>query len=107
MVSDMKKSLKKILSLVVVSTMFTELALAHPVGTFAKSKLISENTGVSSESVDERVNRIIAGMTTEQKLAQMMIVSLRSGGKNTTVITKAYEKVFKKCTEIIDRINQN
>ena len=53
----------------------------------------------TDENIDEFIEETIAGMTTEQKLAQMMIVSLRSDSSNTltpTEITPAYEDVLKK-----------
>ncbi len=54
------------------------------------------NSAASGAGTDERVSRLIANMTTEQKLAQRMIVTLRSDGKNTTKISSSYEKMFTK-----------
>ena len=39
----------------------------------------------AQSGVQDRVNKIVASMTTEQKLAQMMIVSLRSDPDNTNL----------------------
>ena len=40
------------------------------------------------KSVEEQVNEILAGMSTEQKLAQMMIVTLRSDMSGTKCVTE-------------------
>lgn len=58
----------------------------------------SGSTAASSEGVD-RVKQLVDSMTTEQKLAQMMIVSLRSDAQNTklpTELTEDYVNLLKK-----------
>lgn len=53
------------------------------------------NSGGSEDEIAEKV----AGMTTEQKLAQMMVVALRAdsgSGKAATELTPAYEELIKK-----------
>ncbi len=55
-------------------------------------------TAVSSTS-DEQIVEIIAGMSTEQKLAQMMIIALRSDADNSstpTELTPEYENLIAK-----------
>ena len=41
-----------------------------------------------SEDKDEEILKTISGMSTQEKLAQMMIVALRSDGKNTKTVTQ-------------------
>ena len=51
------------------------------------------------KTVDQLVAETVAGMTTEQKLAQMMVVAFRSDSDNTktaTELTPAYEELLKK-----------
>ncbi len=51
------------------------------------------------KSVEEKAREIAAGMTTEQKLAQMMIVAFRSDANNTKAadsLTPAYAELLKK-----------
>lgn len=53
----------------------------------------------ADKSVDEQVKEMLSGMSTEQKLAQMMIVSLRSGIQGTKMVTElgpAYAELLKK-----------
>lgn len=53
----------------------------------------------TEKNVDAQVKEILAGMSTEQKLAQMMIVGLRSDIKNTKIVTEfspAYEDLLGK-----------
>ncbi len=85
----MRKLFSKLVAMLTATAILGTMISTYPVSAAAKDK----NT---EASIDERVDRMIAGMTTEQKLAQMMIVSLRSGGKNTTAVSKAYEKILKK-----------
>ena len=57
---------------------------------------VSDNNGtdaaVTTVSTDEKIDEIISRMSTEQKLAQMMVVALRSGSSNATELTGAYEE---------------
>ena len=48
--------------------------------------------------MEKRVETLLAGMSTEQKLAQMMIVTLRAGDntKSVTKLSTAYAKLLKK-----------
>ncbi|MBQ6438890.1 MAG: hypothetical protein IJJ06_01965 [Mogibacterium sp.] len=55
--------------------------------------------GGHEKGTDEQINKMIEGMTTEQKLAQMMVVAFRSDSHNTktaTEISPAYEELLKK-----------
>ena len=59
----------------------------------------SDSEPISDEELNARVNEILSGMTTEQKLAQMMIVALRSDPENTyttTEITPEYVELLEK-----------
>lgn len=57
----------------------------------------SSKKTLSDEEIDKKIAEIISGMSIEQKLAQMMIVSLRSDADNvhTTKLTKAYKNLLK------------
>ena len=51
------------------------------------------------KNVEEQVNEILAGMSTEQKLAQMMIITLRSDMQGTKCVTQldpSYEDLLEK-----------
>lgn len=53
-------------------------------------------TSSAQSDVQDRISRIVASMTTEQKLAQMMIVSLRSDPQNTNLpqeVTQDYADI--------------
>ncbi len=55
--------------------------------------------GKQGSSTDKKIEEMVAGMTTEQKLAQMMVVALRSDSHNTNTTTEfspAYEEILKK-----------
>ena len=55
--------------------------------------------GGNSGGSEDEIAEMVAGMTTEQKLAQMMVVALRSDPGNTktaTEVTPAYEELLKK-----------
>lgn len=55
--------------------------------------------GAQGESKDKEIEETIAGMSTEQKLAQMMVVAFRSDSHNTktaTEVSPAYEEILKK-----------
>lgn len=57
------------------------------------------NGSTGNSNSDEQIEKTIEGMSTEQKLAQMMIVALRSDSKNTktaTEISPAYAELLKK-----------
>ena len=59
----------------------------------------SDSEPGADEELDARVSEILSGMTTEQKLAQMMIVALRSDPENTyttTELTPEYVDLLKK-----------
>lgn len=54
---------------------------------------------MDEEDMDKKIREIIAGMTTEQKIAQMIIISLRSDPKNTrtpTELTEDYVKLLQR-----------
>ena len=57
----------------------------------------SSKKTLTDEEIDKKIAEIISGMSIEQKLAQMMIVSLRSDADNvhTTKLTKAYKTLLK------------
>ena len=51
------------------------------------------------KNVEEQVNEILTGMSTEQKLAQMMIITLRSDMQGTKCVTQldpSYEDLLEK-----------
>ena len=55
--------------------------------------------GSTSSKTNEQIDEMVAGMSTEQKLAQMMVVALRSDSHNTNMATEvspAYEEMLKK-----------
>ncbi len=55
--------------------------------------------GAQGESKKNEIEETIAGMSTEQKLAQMMVVAFRSDSHNTktaTEVSPAYEEILKK-----------
>ena len=55
--------------------------------------------GAQGESKNNEIEETIAGMSTEQKLAQMMVVAFRSDSHNTktaTEVSPAYEEILKK-----------
>ncbi|MCR5321740.1 MAG: glycoside hydrolase family 3 protein [Lachnospiraceae bacterium] len=91
----MKRICTKLVALLGIVSLFGSSVFPQPVNA---ADVKGSKLGVvqTSGSIDEQVEKIIAGMTTEQKLAQMMIVTLRSGGKNTTVVNRSYEKILKK-----------
>ena len=88
----MKKSFR-ILAVMIALTMFVS---AFPVQNIRAQ---SETGTEESIDIDKQVNGIIANMTIEQKLAQMMIIAIRyepDTSKGITKLTKAYKKLLKK-----------
>lgn len=88
----MKKSFR-ILAVMIALTMFVS---AFPVQNIRAQ---SETGTEESYDIDKQVNGIIANMTIEQKLAQMMIIAIRyepDTSKGITKLTKAYKKLLKK-----------
>lgn len=88
----MKKSFR-ILAVMIALTMFVS---AFPVQNIRAQ---SETGTEESIDIDKHVNGIIANMTIEQKLAQMMIIAIRyepDTSKGITKLTKAYKKLLKK-----------
>lgn len=88
----MKKSFR-ILAVMIALTMFVS---AFPVQNIRAQ---SETGTEESIDIDKQVNEIIANMTIEQKLAQMMIIAIRyepDTSKGITKLTKAYKKLLKK-----------
>ena len=88
----MKKSFR-ILAVMIALTMFVS---ASPVQNIRAQ---SETGTEESIDIDKQVNGIIANMTIEQKLAQMMIIAIRyepDTSKGITKLTKAYKKLLKK-----------
>ncbi len=88
----MKKSFR-ILAVMIALTMFVS---AFPVQNIRAQ---SETGTEESIDIDKQVNGIIANMTIEQKLAQMMIIAIRyepDTSKGITNLTKAYKKLLKK-----------
>ena len=80
--------MKKIISLILVIVFMTGCI---PASAATKSS--------KALSVDEQVDKIISSMSTEEKLAQMMIVALRDDVKNShnaTKLTKPYKNILKK-----------
>ena len=70
---------------------------------FAGSKIGTEESinseNMSDADIEKQVNDIIANMTIEQKLAQMMIIAIRyepDTSRGITKLTKAYKKLLKK-----------
>ena len=63
------------------------------------------------KNVEEQVNEILTGMSTEQKLAQMMIITLRSDMQGTKCVTQldpSYEDLLEKGinTETCEQMNE-
>lgn len=88
----MKKGFR-ILAVMIALTMFVS---AFPVQNIRAQ---SETGTEESIDIDKQVNGIIANMTIEQKLAQMMIIAIRyepDTSKGITKLTKAYKKLLKK-----------
>ena len=88
----MKKSFR-VLAVMIALTMFVS---AFPVQNIRAQ---SETGTEESIDIDKQVNEIIANMTIEQKLAQMMIIAIRyepDTSKGITKLTKAYKKLLKK-----------
>ena len=88
----MKKSFR-ILAVMIALTMFVSV---FPVQNIRAQ---SETGTEESIDIDKQVNGIIANMTIEQKLAQMMIIAIRyepDTSKGITKLTKAYKKLLKK-----------
>lgn len=59
----------------------------------------SSQPNSAQSDVQDRVSKIVASMATEQKLAQMMIVSLRSDPENTNLpqeVTQDYADMVSK-----------
>ena len=92
----MRKRISQCVTVMVILALLGSSASVNPAYAAEASQNSIKSVTASDAEIDERVEKIIEGMTIQQKLAQMMIVTLRSGGKNTTTATKKYEKALKK-----------